>query len=216
MALICAMVTTNKSNRECNMSGAQAELRHIFCLEGDWDSDLRLKSSILAGLELVKSTNDIEYIHKTCSTAEEFYQRLDCLIQGSNSARSKYGKFKIVYLAFHGDQGSLYMGDNSEVTISLDELAEYYTDSFTGKIIHFGSCETLDMPEKDLRQFLKTTGADAIAGYTTEVDFLSSTLVDLLFFETCQSYTTMAAIKNNMFKKYEGLCHDLGFVMVHR
>ncbi|AUZ05195.1 hypothetical protein ADP71_16640 [Vitreoscilla sp. C1] len=198
------------------MSGSQPKLRHVFCLEGDWNSDLRAQSSILAGLELVKSINDIDYIYKTCITSEEFYQRLDCLLAGSHTERSKYGKFKIVYLAFHGDEGCLYLSENSEQSIELNDFVERYAGCFSGKIIHFGSCETLNLPEAELRQLLRQLDADALVGYTTEIDFLSSTLVDLLFFEICQAYTTMSAIKSNMFKKYAGLCADLGFVMVHR
>ena len=49
-----------------------------------------------------------------------------------------------------------------------------------GAIIHFGSCSTLDVHDNKLNGFLHQTGALAICGYKTDIEWLESAAFDLL------------------------------------
>ncbi|MDQ3190367.1 MAG: hypothetical protein M3Q58_02110 [Bacteroidota bacterium] len=49
-----------------------------------------------------------------------------------------------------------------------------------GKIIHFGCCSTLNTDGCALRRFLQKTKALAISGYYKDIDFVESTVFDLM------------------------------------
>ncbi|MBD3667746.1 MAG: hypothetical protein HUJ16_07295 [Kangiella sp.] len=44
--------------------------KHVFCIEGLWDSDLRSTITIKPGLDLLQ-TNGFKYIYKDAATKEE-------------------------------------------------------------------------------------------------------------------------------------------------
>lgn len=44
--------------------------KHVFCIEGLWDSDLRSTITIKPGLDLLQ-TNGLKYIYKDAATKEE-------------------------------------------------------------------------------------------------------------------------------------------------
>ncbi|NRT14905.1 hypothetical protein HNP99_001249 [Flavobacterium sp. 28A] len=183
--------------------------KHIFCLEGDWNENLKVKSSILPALELLQLNLGVDSIYKTCATKDEFFSRIEQLLNN----KTKYGKYQIIYLAFHGFKGGISLGDNIEIT--LDELAEQFEGRLDNKMIHFGSCSTLSAHEDDIYNFLEKTAALSISGYQKDIAFISSTVVDLLFFELCQKYKPMRVIDNNMTKNYESLCQQLEFKMYY-
>jgi hypothetical protein len=183
--------------------------KHIFCLEGDWHENLKQKSSILPALELLELNANVESIYKTCATKTEFYTRIEQLL----SNKTKYSKYQIIYLAFHGFNGGIQISEDEEVTLA--ELAIEFEGKLEGKIIHFGSCSTLKIHEEDIYNFLEKTNALAISGYQKDVDFISSTVVDVLFFELCQNFKLTNAIEDNMNKIYGELCKQLQFKIYH-
>jgi hypothetical protein len=83
------------------------------------------------------------------------------------------------------------------------------------KIVHFGSCSTLLAKEETKRYFLQKTKAKAISGYTTDIAFIESTALDLLYFEVCQEYSGAKTIHNQLKKRYPDLCERLGFEMYY-
>jgi ERCC4-type nuclease len=178
--------------------------KNIFCLEGDWETDLRKKSSVQSALLLLESNLEIATIYKTCSTYEEFCSRLHTL----TSDKRIYGKYSIIYLAFHGRKNKIQIGEED---YSLDEIGHEFENALDDKIIHFGSCKTLFIEEKKAREFLENTGALAISGYAKNIDFISSTVFDVLYFEMCQNYVEIDAIERNMLKNYKELCEALDF-----
>lgn len=186
------------------MSIANLYDKNIFCLEGDWEADLRKKSSVQSALQLLEANLEIDTIYKSCSTYEEFCGRLRTL----TSDKRIYGKYSIIYLAFHGRKNKIQIGEED---YSLDEIGKEFEDSLDNKIVHFGSCKTLFIEEKKAMQFLERTGALAISGYAKNIDFISSTVFDVLYFEMCQNYVEIEAIKRNMLKNYKELCEALDF-----
>jgi hypothetical protein len=79
--------------------------------------------------------------------------------------------------------------------ISLDELAAILGTDLNGVVIHFGSCSILKERPTVLRDFLEATGAKALAGYTTNVDWVASAAMDMLFLDTIAGYSQWSAAK---------------------
>ena len=48
------------------------------------------------------------------------------------------------------------------------------------RIIHFGSCGTLDIHGNRVRSFLQRTGALAVCGYKSEVDWMLSAAFEII------------------------------------
>lgn len=178
--------------------------KNIFCLEGDWKENLKHKSSILPALELLELNTGIQSIYKTCGSYGEFEVRLKQIL----ADKRKYDSFEIIYLAFHGRKNHIIIG---EVDYSLEEIAKTFEGRLDGKMIHFGSCKTLSIGEEQAKYFLEVTGAKAISGYGKNVAFISSTVVDILFFEMFQKFERLHSIRDNMHKHYGDLFRALDF-----
>jgi hypothetical protein len=178
--------------------------KNIFCLEGDWNNNLKHKSSILPALQLLELNIGIETIYKTCASFEEFEVRLNQIL----ADKRKYNSFEIIYLAFHGRKNHIIIGEGE---YSLEDIAKTFEGRLDNKMIHFGSCKTLSIDKEQANYFLEITGAKAISGYGKNVDFISSTVVDILFFEMCQKFERVHYIKENMNNLYGDLCSALDF-----
>lgn len=182
--------------------------RDIFCLEGDWDINLRNSRTISPALNLLEVNCGIEVLHKTCATYEELKTRLNTIVNGDQKS---YGRFKLVYLAFHGNSGAIDLGVDE---IHLSELSQFFENAFTDRIIHFGSCKTLSS-EREVIEFLEKTNALGIAGYSKDIDFISSTVLDILFFEECQKWKSIKTIERKFKMKHNSLVNNLGFQLYY-
>ncbi|MGG5511494.1 DUF6642 family protein [Myroides odoratimimus] len=181
---------------------------NIFCLEGDWEIDLRKKTSILAGLEMLHSISDVEFIYKTCGTVEELLYRLNDFVKHK---RSKYKNYNILYLATHGAKGEMYYGDSINVLLFFKK--HFKKGDFEGRVIHFGSCATLHIKEEDLSELKAYTGAKIISGYSKQVDFLESTMFDVLYFRKLQFRKLVTPLDEALYNEYKGMYDSLGFVI---
>ncbi|MFT5251122.1 MAG: hypothetical protein ACI87N_000093 [Flavobacteriales bacterium] len=63
--------------------------KNIFCLEGDWNDNLKHKSSILPALELLELNNGIQSIYKTCRSYGTFKVHLNQIL----ADKRKYNSF---------------------------------------------------------------------------------------------------------------------------
>jgi hypothetical protein len=99
--------------------------------------------------------------------------------------------------------------------LSLDDFADMAEGKLKNKILHLGSCETLNMSKAHIKKILKKTGALCISGFKKEVPFISSTMFDVLYFEMCQYYKQMNVIEKHMKNYYGKLMKELQFVMVY-
>ena len=162
-----------------------------------------------SALLLLEANLEIDTIYKTCSTYEEFCKRIFTL----TSDKRIYGKYSIIYLAFHGRKNKIQIGDDH---YTLDQIGSQFENMLHDKILHFGSCKTLFIEEIKAKEFLQKTGALAISGYAKNINVISSTVLDVLYFEMCQNYVELEAIEINMLKNYEELCQALDFKMYYR
>jgi len=176
--------------------------KHVFCLEGDWEKDLRKKSSISAALDFLQANCNIQYIHKNCGTKENLKYYL------SLWKRAQYKDYSICYLAFHGHPEIIEVGEEH---VDLEELATMMNGSCVNKIIHFGSCSTLDTDPRKVRQFLNTTQALCVCGFRTDIDFLESSVFDMLLMQKFQEYKDIKAVDRDLKKNYRKLISKLNF-----
>ena len=195
--------------------------RHgIFCLEGDWWEDLKSTPSVEPVLRLLEDshTSRVPYIHRDVGTSADFKYYLKKWIQ------LKYSDYPILYLAFHGEAGLIYIGDRrrTEATVTLDDLEEWLAERCYGTIIFFGSCATLASDNRRLRRFLKKTGAQAVLGYLNQVDWIESSAVETLILGEIQ-YNTLSrsglkSFKDRLHRLLRGsnFYRRLGFKMVIR
>ena len=108
-------------------------------------------------------------------------------------------KYPILYLAFHGDPGYIFLTHKEKY--ALAELADFLGDKCTGKIIYFGSCSTLNIDKRRINTFLKKTGAIAAIGYKKDIDWIQSAACDLFVFEALQSEILDSKGIKKMYKK---------------
>lgn len=181
-------------------------IKNIYCLEGNWNTNPNSKQSIKPILELLKTTCGIRYIHIKCDTKAELLKYL------RQFTFKRYKNYKILYIAFHGKSNRIYTGKDYT---SLKEFGEVLESSLDGKIIHFGSCSTLKTSNKRIQEFLETTNADSISGYSKTIDFIDSTALDLLYFKLLQNYKHCLKaqrelkIQNPELNNYLGACYHI-------
>lgn len=191
----------------------------IFCLEGDWKNDFNRTSSVKPVLKLLAQAHNrpIPFVHRDVGTREELehYCR--------RWARKGSAHYPMLYLAFHGTAGGIYVGDRRQKTrsrVTLDDLAEILGTHLNRRVIHLGSCSTLNTSRRHLQAFLQKTGANAVSGFKMEVDWLLSSVFEvLLFSELLRNSLTLHGVRQveeSLRQEYGALCRKLDFQMVIR
>lgn len=180
--------------------------KNVFCLEGDWQRDLRDNSSVRAALTFLQQNCDIKYIYKQCGTRENLEYYLSLWNQ------RKYSAYSICYFAFHGFPESIQVGKEF---VTLDELSDMLADSCNDKVIHFGSCKTLNTDEKTIRRFLSHTGALCVCGFESEINFVESSAFDMVLIEMFQQYKDISMLDRNIWKNYRGMAKRLKFKLLY-
>jgi hypothetical protein len=149
----------------------------IFCLEAEWFNDYTRPTSIEPTLKLLASAEGwrIPYVHRHVATMEEFRYYVNLWLQ------ARHRGYPILYLAFHGDSGSLCVGDQrrKDSRPTLGWFKSEIGSRGQGRLIYFGSCSTMDVHGNKLNGFLNATQLEAAIGYVREVDWMDSTILDL-------------------------------------
>ena len=115
----------------------------------------------------------IPYLHKNVATRDEFEFRL------KEWAQPSFDNYPILYLAFHGSPGEFEIGGGKS-RFDLVELEAAPKGACNGRVLHFGSCATLDLHGNSLNRLLRRIKAPALLGYKSDVDWLPSTAFDFL------------------------------------
>ena len=177
--------------------------RGVFCLEGDWDDDLRDRSSVLPTLEMLDARHQCSYIHRDVATEAELSHYLE------QRGKSKYSHYSVIFLAFHGDRGKIHLGRES---IDLERLAELMTGRCDDTIVYFGSCATTWVSESRLEEFRKQVGAAYIAGYRKDVDWVTAAAFEFILLQALSSYSRVGDALNYIEQKDpRSLTASLGF-----
>lgn len=175
---------------------------HIFAIEGEWETKLNKELTIKSTLTLLKEVCNVESIFRKTNTVESLIQYLKV------SSTASYKKYGTIVIGTHGDKGEILLSDFE--SISIRDLAEQCEDLFTDKIVHFSSCGILKRAS-DIRYFKELTNAKGVCGYTRDVDFLESSIVDILLFSSLYRNNSLVITQKFLMSNYPDLVKKLGF-----
>ena len=154
-------------------ASAETTQRYIYCLEGNWNKHPHSNQSIRPILDLLFTFSKTKYIYRKCPTKEDFIKGLQAFTQ------KRYSNYTVLYIAYHGRKNRIYFGKEH---ITLKEIADVLEGKLNGKIVHFGSCSTLNTTEKNITDFINRTGCSFISGYKKDVPYIESCAFELLYF----------------------------------
>lgn len=176
----------------------------ILCVESNWDGFVtEPKSGMKSFMDYITTNQGISQSYNFINTPVE----LEYVLKNVNPS-----KFSFLYMGFHGRPNAIKLGLNKEFVVTLDELSEMMGSRFSGYGIHFASCSSLYIEDEQLRNFKQKTGVSFITGYTTDVDWDESSLMDLAFINRwiySKNYKTMF---DNLLRDYKSLVNLNGFV----
>jgi hypothetical protein len=155
----------------------------LVCLESYWNARLFESTSVLGFLESLSPllSPPLQVAHRFVESGRGLahYTRYpDGVLWHEQQAWNA----PVFYLAFHGAPG--------ELRSVLECIgAEVLCDAFSGygrgyrNLVYFGACSVLrgDEGRRFAIDFLRASGSRAVIGYTTDVDWMTSLVVDLLF-----------------------------------
>ena len=194
------------------MAKKKDDRKGIFCLEGDWWG-VKDRTSVEPTLRLLETMGGykVPYFHHDVGTQEEFHFYL------KKWTGRQFDDYPILYLAFHGERGGIVVGEGRSNTLTLDHLAERLEGACKGRVIHFGSCSSLDVNGHRLNSFVRRTGACAMFGFRTDVDWLTSAAFELLVLGYLQEVpftkTGMRSLQRWVKREAPGLARTLEFRM---
>lgn len=176
----------------------------VFCLEGEWDSDLRQRVSVEPVLELLERLRLAQYIHRDVATLPEFEYYL------KKWGQKRYRDFPILYLAMHGEEGMLHLGRDS---LALADLADLMEGKADRGIVYFASCSTMMHDEEALKEFVKRTGATAAIGYWQDVDWLEAAGFEVFLLERLLRGNRSDAFFRGITREHPELTGKLGLTV---
>ncbi|MGP9736084.1 DUF6642 family protein [Brachybacterium sp. AOP42-C2-15] len=183
------------------------ELPGIFCLEGEWDSDITRRLTVRPVLELLEHLDVAQWIHRDVATRAEFGYYLDKWVS------EDYADFGVLWLAMHGGSAVVSMSGDAHGDIELDELEEMLKGACAGRVIYFASCSTLKEDPKRLQQFAKRTGARAVIGYRKDVDWAQAASFELLLLQELATSVKGSGIFQRLQDDHPVLAKRLGLVV---
>jgi hypothetical protein len=182
----------------------------IFCLEGMWDSDLKRKSTVQPILNMLEVNNSVRYIHHDVATIEELEFYLGKWKNG------RYRGYPILYLAFHGENETLLIGDSE---YSLDRLGTILEGACRSTILLLASCNTMKTDRRNIKRFLRQTEALALCGYKSKVSWTLSASFELLLLSSFQEIEFSSRglkMMENKVRTFGNLFSELDFSIVTR
>jgi len=188
------------------MKIAKAYQKDVFCLEGDWNINLLKQNTVQAALDFLKINRKINYIHRHCGTPENLKHYIE------QWQLKRYSNYSILYLAFHGKPGKILI---NKIPVTLDDLAVILGKNCHNRIIHFGSCETLNTDLRHIKRFLKYTNALCVCGFGKEIAFIEGSVFDILLIDKFQEFKDVRTVYKNLLNNYKSLSKKLEFKMVY-
>lgn len=179
----------------------------VFAFEGEWNSNLKKRLSVRPLVKFLEDSQGVKTIYKDIGTREEFFFYLDRWLQ------PRYKDHPIGMFAFHGTARTLHLGDSK---VTLDELASKIDGRAKGRILYFGGCKILELPNDEIEELRRVTRARAVVGYTKDVDFLESAAFELLLIDCLSTFDkSPSRAKRQLLINYPNLSYRLGLKFVH-
>jgi len=145
----------------------------IYIFEGTWWSSSEAPLILPYFQALSGSHGGMRLCHRTIRSIDDVQHYVKSLRTGEQA---------FLYFACHGEDGDLLpSGIRSRIPRSalLEVLTAAKRDSIG--FLHFGGCEIIGRGErrKSLEELLQASGSRWVSGYTQDVDWLRSTMLDL-------------------------------------
>ena len=176
----------------------------ILCVEGSWASRLTSRQSVKPLLDFLEDSDKVRHIYQHAASKDEF---LDVVRKWP---QQQYRSYSVGWFASHGGPGYLYVGRRR---IGLAELGEKLRGACAGKLIYFGGCAILDVPDDEIDAFRKQTRARCVAGYIENADWYPAAAFELLLMEAMTFYHRADAVHRWLIDQYPDLVRKLGFKM---
>lgn len=178
---------------------------HIFAIEGEWVAKLDNELTIKSTLSLLEEVCSVEYVFRKTNTVNSLISYL------KKTSAASYKKYGTIVIASHGTKADIEL--SKEETISIVELGERCADLFKNKIVHFSSCSVMSN-QKAIELFKHITKAKGVCGYTKDVDFLESSVFDILLLNRLYLNNSSKRTSKYLIKNYPNLVEKLGFRII--
>jgi hypothetical protein len=178
--------------------------KFIYCLEAVDDIETNEVTEAQKKLEELALQYGVASIYKTCDTIEGLESSLNALILDDHHFKD----YEIIYLVIKGEANSICLNG---YYYSLQEIAEIFEGRLDGKILHFSNAKVLDLDEEEAQYFLDITGAKGISGYGNECNGITSSNLDIAFFNLFKEDENMLDVVEELHQKYHKICQLLDF-----
>ena len=167
-----------------------SDLRGIFCIETVWFGDTD-KTSMRPALQYQHDVYGTPFLHRDAITRKEFFRYLGMWGEMKCGRVGEGEQYPILILAYHGDTGGISLTDQpaekgESSKVDLQCIAQSLREKCKNKVVHFGSCSTINDSNGAIVSFLEVTGASAVSGYAKDVDWTWSMAFDLLYLQAIQ------------------------------
>lgn len=176
----------------------------IYCLEGVHEIETDQVTETQEKLEQLALKYGIASIYKTCDTIEGLEDSLNALVMDDHNFKD----YEIIYLVMTGEANSICLND---YYYSLQEIAEIFEGRLKGKILHFSNAKILDLDEEEAQYFLDITGAKGVSGYGNEFNGISSSNLDIAFFNLFKEDDNMLDVVEELHQRHYNVCKLLDF-----
>ena len=176
----------------------------IYCLEAVEDIEIDAVTEAQKKLEQLTTQYGVASIYNTCDTIEGLESSLDALVLDDHHFKD----YEIIYLVITGEANSICLND---YYYSLQEIAEVFEGRLQGKILHFSNAKVLDLDEEEAQYFLDITGARAISGYGYASNEITSSNLDIAFFNLFNDDDNMLDVVEELHQRHYKMCKLLDF-----
>jgi hypothetical protein len=178
----------------------------IFCLEGEWYSSLADTTSVRPLLEVLSQTRDLKVIHRSVNNREGLERFL------GQWAEKKYSAYRLGYFAFHGNRGEVA---GTDWCVTLEEFGGMLSGDCSDKIVYFGACSTLRIPEARIQAFLHDTGVSCVAGFRKQIDWLESAAFELMLLAALARFKFPSGADHWLEREHAAFIKRTGFEMYY-
>lgn len=176
----------------------------IYCLEAVDDIEIDTVTEAQKKLDLLTTQYGVASIYKTCDTIEGLETSLNTLILDDHNFKN----YEIIYLVITGEANSICLND---YYYSLQGIAEIFEGRLEGKILHFSNVKILDLDEEEAQYFIDITGARGVSGYGNAYNGVSSSDLDIAFFNLFKEDDNMFDVVEELHQRHYKMCKLLDF-----
>lgn len=176
----------------------------IYCLEAVEDIEIDTVTEVQKKLEQLTMQYGVASIYNTCDTIEGLETSINTLVLDGHNFKD----YEIIYFVIPGEANNICLND---YYYSLQEIAEIFEGRLEGKILHFSNAKVLDLDQEEAQYFLDVTGAKGISGYGNENIGITSSNLDIAFFNLFNEDDNMLDVVEELHQKHYKMCKLLDF-----